>query len=93
MGNTGGDCQQLRLLSLDGGGVRGLSSLLILKKLLESVAVDPDDPPKVSVGTWNIINVLLIIRSVTALQPFRHDRWHFNRRPDRNYAWSTWNDS
>jgi len=36
--------KQLRLLSLDGGGVRGLSSLLILKKLMEMI--DPDDPPK-----------------------------------------------
>jgi hypothetical protein len=43
-----GDSKRLRLLSLDGGGVRGLSSLLILKKLMESVAVDPDNPPKVS---------------------------------------------
>lgn len=34
----------LFLLSLDGGGVRGLSSLMILKKLMESI--DPDDPPK-----------------------------------------------
>lgn len=45
-----GDNKQLRLLSLDGGGVRGLSSLMILKKLMESVADDPDNPPKVSVG-------------------------------------------
>lgn len=45
-----GDNKQLRLLSLDGGGVRGLSSLMILKKLMESVADDPDNPPKVGVG-------------------------------------------
>jgi patatin-like phospholipase/acyl hydrolase len=29
---------------LDGGGVRGLSSLLILKKIME--ALDPENPPK-----------------------------------------------
>ena len=34
----------LRLLALDGGGVRGLSSLMILEQLME--AVDPDNPPK-----------------------------------------------
>lgn len=34
----------LRLLSLDGGGVRGLSSLMILRALMESI--DPDSPPK-----------------------------------------------
>ncbi|KAI8942872.1 hypothetical protein NX059_000912 [Plenodomus lindquistii] len=35
---------ELRLLALDGGGVRGLSSLLILEKLME--AVDGENPPK-----------------------------------------------
>jgi patatin-like phospholipase/acyl hydrolase len=39
----GGD-GELCLLSLDGGGVRGLSSLLILKRLMEQI--NPDDPPK-----------------------------------------------
>jgi patatin-like phospholipase/acyl hydrolase len=34
----------LRLLALDGGGVRGLSSLMILQQLM--VTVNPDDPPK-----------------------------------------------
>jgi predicted acylesterase/phospholipase RssA len=33
----------LRLLALDGGGVRGLSSLMILRRLM--AAVDPDAPP------------------------------------------------
>ena len=33
----------LRLLALDGGGVRGLSSLIILRRLM---AADPDPPPK-----------------------------------------------
>ena len=35
---------ELRLLALDGGGVRGLSSLLILERLMETI--DPDSPPK-----------------------------------------------
>jgi patatin-like phospholipase/acyl hydrolase len=34
----------LRLLALDGGGVRGLSALMILKQLME--AVDLDAPLK-----------------------------------------------
>jgi patatin-like phospholipase/acyl hydrolase len=34
----------IRLLSLDGGGVRGLSALMILEKLME--AVNPKAPPK-----------------------------------------------
>ncbi|EMD96375.1 hypothetical protein COCHEDRAFT_1167485 [Bipolaris maydis C5] len=34
----------LRLLALDGGGVRGLSALMILEQLME--AVNPDAPPK-----------------------------------------------
>jgi len=34
----------VRLLALDGGGVRGLSSLMILRRLM--AAVDPDSPPK-----------------------------------------------
>ena len=36
--------QGLRLLALDGGGVRGLSSLQILKQLME--VVDRESPPK-----------------------------------------------
>ena len=36
--------QKLNLLSLDGGGIRGLSSLYILKQVMESV--NPDCPPK-----------------------------------------------
>ncbi|KAF2818243.1 FabD/lysophospholipase-like protein [Ophiobolus disseminans] len=35
---------ELRLLALDGGGVRGLSALMILEQLME--AVDSDVPPK-----------------------------------------------
>ncbi len=41
---TGMATNHLRLLSLDGGGVRGLSSLYLLKQLLESI--DPQYPPK-----------------------------------------------
>jgi patatin-like phospholipase/acyl hydrolase len=36
--------QNVRLLALDGGGVRGLSALMILEQLME--AVNPDAPPK-----------------------------------------------
>lgn len=36
--------ESIRLLSLDGGGIRGLSSLVILKHLMEQV--NPADPPK-----------------------------------------------
>jgi patatin-like phospholipase/acyl hydrolase len=34
----------LHLLALDGGGVRGLSALMILEQLMEKV--NPDAPPK-----------------------------------------------
>ena len=36
--------KDLRLLALDGGGVRGLSTLMILEQLMETI--DPDTPPK-----------------------------------------------
>lgn len=36
--------RNLNLLSLDGGGVRGLSTLLILRHLME--AIDRENPPK-----------------------------------------------
>lgn len=35
--------KELCLLSLDGGGVRGLSTLMILKRIME--AINPEDPP------------------------------------------------
>lgn len=35
---------RIHLLALDGGGVRGLSSLMILRRLMATV--DPDSPPK-----------------------------------------------
>jgi len=34
----------LRLLALDGGGVRGLSSLIILEQLMQTI--NPEHPPK-----------------------------------------------
>ncbi|KAK0744059.1 acyl transferase/acyl hydrolase/lysophospholipase [Schizothecium vesticola] len=36
----------LKLLCIDGGGVRGLSSLYILQELMKQVAIDPSHPPK-----------------------------------------------
>jgi patatin-like phospholipase/acyl hydrolase len=36
--------KELRLLALDGGGVRGLSSLMILERLMQTI--DPEHPPK-----------------------------------------------
>ena len=36
----------LNLLALDGGGVRGLSSLLILQHLMENIDPDAEVPPK-----------------------------------------------
>lgn len=42
--SVGQSGRSLCFLSLDGGGVRGLSSLHILKTLVE--CIDPDDPPK-----------------------------------------------
>lgn len=36
--------RNLKLLCLDGGGVRGLSSLYILQKLMETI--NPEHPPK-----------------------------------------------
>jgi hypothetical protein len=36
--------ESLRLLALDGGGIRGLSSLMILDRLMETI--NPESPPK-----------------------------------------------
>ena len=36
--------KDLRLLALDGGGVRGLSALIILEQLMETI--NPETPPK-----------------------------------------------
>ena len=44
MPDSSGHQRRLRLLCLDGGGTRGFSSLLILKRLME--AVDYQKPPK-----------------------------------------------
>lgn len=41
---TANKSEELCLLSLDGGGVRGLSSLQVLKQLME--LIDPKNPPK-----------------------------------------------
>ncbi|KAI9768121.1 MAG: hypothetical protein M1839_004202 [Geoglossum umbratile] len=37
-------CKELRLLALDGGGIRGLSSLYVLKRIMETI--NPETPPK-----------------------------------------------
>jgi patatin-like phospholipase/acyl hydrolase len=37
-------CQRINLLSLDGGGLLGLTSLLILKRLMQRI--NPTNPPK-----------------------------------------------
>ena len=42
--DTSSPTQDLCLLSLDGGGVQGLSTLLILKQLM--LAINPTDPPR-----------------------------------------------
>ena len=42
--DAGSKTKELCLLSLDGGGVRGLASLLILKRIMESI--DHLNPPK-----------------------------------------------
>lgn len=39
-----GSSQDLALLCLDGGGVRGLSALGILQRMMETI--DPEKPPK-----------------------------------------------
>lgn len=46
--STSGDAGYLKLLCLDGGGVRGLSALYILKRLMEtkSISSDPHHPVK-----------------------------------------------
>jgi patatin-like phospholipase/acyl hydrolase len=36
--------KELRLLAVDGGGVRGLSALMILEKLMETIS--SESPPK-----------------------------------------------
>jgi patatin-like phospholipase/acyl hydrolase len=59
--------RDLRLLSLDGGGVRGLSTLQILKQLMDTV--DPGTKPcdyfnmigGTSTGGWVVI-LLLVMR-------------------------------
>ncbi|KAI3326266.1 acyl transferase/acyl hydrolase/lysophospholipase [Xylariaceae sp. AK1471] len=35
---------RVRLLALDGGGIRGLSTLMILQQLM--ITIDPESPPK-----------------------------------------------
>ena len=43
--------EPLRILSLDGGGVRGISSLLLLKKIMDKVREERDLQEQVEVGT------------------------------------------
>ena len=60
---------ELRLLALDGGGVRGLSTLQILKQLMETA--DPESPPKPcdyfdmigGTSTGGSVMVLLILQN------------------------------
>jgi patatin-like phospholipase/acyl hydrolase len=75
----------LRLLVLDGGGVRGLSALMILEQLME--AVDPDAPLKpcdyfdmiggTSAGGWIVTTLSRYTKSVltSGLQPNRRHAW------------------
>jgi patatin-like phospholipase/acyl hydrolase len=59
--------KELPLLALDGGGVRGLSSLMILKQLMETI--NPDSPLKscdyfnmisgTSTGGWVVVSYTL----------------------------------
>jgi patatin-like phospholipase/acyl hydrolase len=37
--------RNLNILSLDGGGVRGISTLYILKEIMASVTADPSPKP------------------------------------------------
>jgi patatin-like phospholipase/acyl hydrolase len=65
--------RKLKLLSLDGGGIRGLSSLYLLKQLMETL--DPDYPPKpcnffdMIGGTSTGGLVVLILHILSVAQP------------------------
>jgi patatin-like phospholipase/acyl hydrolase len=71
----------LRLLVLDGGGVRGLSALQILKQLMETV--DRESPPKPcdyfdmigGTSTGGLVLIILPISRLTGNQPHSHHAW------------------
>lgn len=78
--------RNLNLLSLDGGGIRGLSSLYILQRIM--VSIDPDDPPKpcdcfdIIGGTSTGGYVSLEVHSICRTDVKKPDRHH--ARSSRN---------
>jgi len=76
--------RNLNLLSLDGGGVRGLPSLYILQRIM--VSIDPDNPPK-PCDYFDVIGGTSTggYVSVKNFQLYMTD----TNKPDCNHAWSS----